>query len=170
MIKKHQKRLTAPKTWPIKRKGIKFITRPNPGKKFEYSISLNTVLKDFIKKTNTTMGLVLKNAGLQIISFSGTREKVPFEIQAGITQGLAYAPFRFSIQLQNLERWDLTYEKETSDDFFFGSSSEQQNKFDLFADKLMRHAIFGVELLLGESFHFDAGFNYKRRQGILKIW
>ena len=61
--------------------------------------------------TLTTMGLVAKNLGTQITSYSGTREKLPFEIQAGITQGLAHAPFRFNITFQNLERWDLTYEK-----------------------------------------------------------
>jgi len=115
-------------------------------------------------KTNTSVGLVLKNMGTQITSFTGTREKVPFEIQAGITQGLAHAPFRFNIQLQHLERWDLTYEMEDNDDFVFGSPSEVENKFDILADKLMRHAVFGVELLLGESFHFDFGYNYKRRQ------
>jgi len=114
--------------------------------------------------TNTFAGLVLKNSGLQLTSFAGTRERVPFEIQAGITQGLAHAPFRFSIQLQHLERWDLSYEVQEEDNFIFGGDPEQVNKFDVFADKLMRHAVFGVEFLLGESFHFDFGYNYKRRQ------
>ncbi len=31
MVKLHLKRLSSPKTWPIKRKGITFISRPNPG-------------------------------------------------------------------------------------------------------------------------------------------
>lgn len=117
-----------------------------------------------LKRTNTSMGLVLKNMGLQITSFSGTRESVPFEIQAGITQALAHAPFRFNIQLQHLERWDLTYEVEEDDNFIFGGQEEVTNRFDIFADKLMRHAVFGVEFLLGESFHLDLGYNYKRRQ------
>ena len=89
---------------------------------------------------------------------------MPFEIQAGITQGLAHAPFRFSIQLQHLERWDLRYELANKDYFIFGADPEEINKFDVLADKLMRHAVFGVEFLLGESFHFDFGYNYKRRQ------
>ncbi|MEX0987167.1 MAG: type IX secretion system protein PorQ [Bacteroidales bacterium] len=114
--------------------------------------------------TNTSAGLVLKNMGLQISSFSGTRERVPFEIQAGFTQGLAHAPFRFSILFQHLERWDLTYETESDDSFFFGGEAPENNRFDMFADKFMRHAIFCVELLLGENFHFDFGYNYKRRQ------
>jgi hypothetical protein len=114
--------------------------------------------------TNTSVGFVLKNMGTQIVSFTGTREKVPFEIQAGITQGLEHAPFRFHIQLQHLERWDLTYEVKEDDSSIFGGAPEVPNQFDAIADKLMRHAVFGVELLLGESFHFDFGYNYKRRQ------
>ncbi len=37
------------------------------------------------------------------------------------------------------------------------------NKFDVFADNVMRHAVIGVELLLGENFHIDMGYNYRRR-------
>jgi len=113
--------------------------------------------------THTSVGLAIRNFGMQIVSFSGTRERVPFEIQAGLTQGLAHAPFRFNIQLQHLERWDLTYEK-TDDNDIFSGEPEVQNRFDLLADQLMRHVVLGVELLLGENFHFDLGYNYKRRQ------
>ncbi len=116
------------------------------------------------RETNTSVGFVLKNMGTQITSYSGTRERVPFEIQAGITQGLAHAPFRFNIQLQHLERWDLTYEMDEDDSDFFGGEPEPANQFDALADKLMRHAIVGVELLLGKNLHFDFGYNYKRRQ------
>ncbi len=116
-----------------------------------------------LRATNTSFGVVLNNLGLQITSFSGTREKVPFEIQAGITQALEHAPFRFSIQFQHLEQWDLTYEKQ-EEETLFGAAPEVDNRFDQFADNFMRHAIFGVELLLGENFHFDLGYNYKRRQ------
>ena len=114
--------------------------------------------------THTTIGLVAKNMGLQITSYTGVREKLPFEIQAGITQGLAHAPFRFSIIYQNLERWDLTYELEDSDNNSTIGDEVEVGGFDVFGDRLMRHLVFGVELLMGENFHFDLGYNYKRRQ------
>ncbi len=112
----------------------------------------------------TTIGFVAKNMGLQITTYTGTREKLPFELQAGITQGLAHAPFRFSIIYQNLERWDLTYEKENTDDFNTTGGETEVGGFDIFGDKLMRHMVFGVEFLLGENIHLDLGYNYKRRQ------
>lgn len=115
-------------------------------------------------RTLTTVGLVVKNFGTQITTYSGTREKLPFEVQAGITQGLAHAPFRFNITFQNLERWDLTYKLPGDDRYNPLSGEVEKSGFDIFGDKLMRHLVFGVEFLLGKNFHADLGYNYKRRQ------
>ncbi len=115
-------------------------------------------------RTLTTVALVAKNLGTQITSYSGTREKLPFELQAGITQGLAHAPFRFSITYQNLERWDLTYKKPGDSDYNSLGGEIERSGFDMFGDKLMRHMVFGVEFLFGKNFHLDMGYNYKRRQ------
>ena len=55
MAKKHLKRLVAPKSWKIKRKGITFVTRPNPGMHSKKnSISINVVLRDMLKYAKTT--------------------------------------------------------------------------------------------------------------------
>lgn len=55
MGKAHLKRLNAPKSWKIKRKGIKFITRPNPGPHSQdRCLSLNIVLRDMLDYASTT--------------------------------------------------------------------------------------------------------------------
>jgi hypothetical protein len=112
----------------------------------------------------TTLGLVVKNVGTQITSYTGRREQLPFEIQAGITQGLAHAPFRFNVTLQHLERWDLTYTVPGQQETISLGNETEKSGFDLFGDKLMRHMVFGVEFLIGKNFHVDLGYNYKRRQ------
>lgn len=54
MGKRHLKRISAPKTWKIKRKGITFTTRPHPGThKLEEGLSLNVILRDLIKIGNS---------------------------------------------------------------------------------------------------------------------
>lgn len=111
--------------------------------------------------TLTTVGLVVKNMGTQITTYTGRRESLPFEIQAGVTQGLAHAPFRFTVTFQHLERWDLTY---TVPDEEEAGNEPEKSGFDMFGDKLMRHLVFGTEFLLGKNFHIDVGYNYKRRQ------
>jgi small subunit ribosomal protein S4e len=54
MVKKHLKTLTVPKTWPIKRKGQKFVIRPNPGKSFTYSMPIALIFKNNLKYCKTT--------------------------------------------------------------------------------------------------------------------
>ena len=117
----------------------------------------------YLSGSLTTFGLVLKNVGLQLTSYSGTREALPFEIQAGVTQGLAHAPFRFTVTFQHLERWDLSYTQE-DESLSFTESVQQSSGFDSFADNLMRHVVLGTEFLLGKNFHIDLGYNYKRRK------
>jgi len=55
MVKNHLTRLTAPKSWPIRRKGIKFITKPSAGAyTLEECIPLNLVLKNLLKYAKTS--------------------------------------------------------------------------------------------------------------------
>jgi hypothetical protein len=103
-------------------------------------------------------GLVIKNIGYQITSYAGeSHQKLPFEIQAGITQALAHAPFRFSLTLRHLEKYDLThnYQDDTSENA--GESSD-------FFENIMRHVIAGVELIPHKNFYVSAGYNYQRRR------
>lgn len=55
MVKKHLPRLTAPTSWPIQRKGIKWVTRPSPGPHpLRSCIPFNLVLKNLLKHAKTT--------------------------------------------------------------------------------------------------------------------
>ena len=55
MVKRHLKRLASKKSWPIKRKEMKYITRPKPsGHKAMLSISLNTILKEMLQIAKST--------------------------------------------------------------------------------------------------------------------
>jgi hypothetical protein len=128
-----------------------------------FGLALDLGASYYLSKSLTSFGLVFKNMGTQITSYTGTREHLPFEIQAGITQGLAHAPFRFSLTFQHLERWDLSYTTE-DDDTSFSNGGSEQSGFDTFADNLMRHVVLGTEFLIGKNFHVDLGYNYKRRK------
>lgn len=123
----------------------------------------------YIPRSLTTFGFVLKNMGAQITSYTGRRESLPFEIQAGITQALAHAPFRFTVTFQHLERWDLTYTVQDNDNLVIAGNETDKSGFDIFGDKLMRHIVFGTEFLLGKNFHLDLGYNYKRRKEMMVI-
>jgi len=128
-----------------------------------FGLALDLGLSYVLPGSLTSFGLVLKNMGVQLTSYTGRREKLPFEIQAGVTQGLAHAPFRFTLTLQHLERWDLSYTLQ-DDGLMFPGSDREPSGFDTFGDNLMRHVVLGTEFLLGENFHVDVGYNYKRRK------
>jgi hypothetical protein len=104
-------------------------------------------------------GMVIRNAGYQVTTYAGEpHQKLPFEIQAGISQKLAHAPFRFSLTLRHLEKFDLTYQ------YNIPSTSENNKASSGFLENTMRHAILGVELIPHKNFYFSAGYNYQRRK------
>ncbi len=105
-------------------------------------------------------GLVIKNIGVQLTTYAGeARQKLPFEIQAGVSQKLAYAPFRLSLTLRHLEKFDLTH------DYLSDASSDEESKKNSgFIENALRHAIVGLEFIPHKSFYLSAGYNYQRRQ------
>ncbi len=105
-------------------------------------------------------GLVIRNLGYQVTTYAGEpRENLPFEIQAGVSQSLAHAPFRFSLTLRHLEKFDLTYQY--TDPSSSGTTKAESSGF---AENLMRHAVIGVELIPSKNFYLSAGYNYQRRR------
>lgn len=104
-------------------------------------------------------GIAVRNAGLQITSYAGEKKQpLPFEIQAGISQRLSYAPLRFSLTLRHLEKFDLTYEY-TKPEIDAGKKTTPE-----FADNILRHVIIGTELIPHKNFYVSAGYNFQRRK------
>ncbi len=69
MTKGHLLRLSAPKSWPIKRKGITWIARPSPGAhSLQGAMPLSVILRSFIKcaKTVKEVKTILLNKGVLI--------------------------------------------------------------------------------------------------------
>jgi hypothetical protein len=109
-------------------------------------------------------GFVIKNAGMQLTTYAGeSREKLPFEIQAGASQKLAHAPFRFSLTLRHLEKFDLTYNYVNNSNPGYTTTTGTKSNSGFF-ENAMRHAIVGVELIPGKNFYVSAGYNYQRRK------
>jgi len=55
MVKQHLKRLASPRTWPIAKKTLTFIARPNPGPhKLEHQIPITVFLRDLVELVTTS--------------------------------------------------------------------------------------------------------------------
>ena len=126
-------------------------------------IAADIGLNWFKKEKFWSASLVIKNIGRQLKTYDdGEQEKLPFEIQAGISKQLPKAPFRFSLILQQLQTWDITYTdpSQTGLDPLTGESkSEKITTFD----KGLRHVILNVEVLLSKNFNLRFGYNFLRR-------
>jgi hypothetical protein len=105
-------------------------------------------------------GLVIKNAGYQVTTYAGEpHQNLPFEIQAGVSQKLAHAPFRFSLTMKHLEKFDLTHQYTAPAPT--GTNTPRSSEF---MENLLRHAVLGVELIPHKNFYISAGYNYQRRR------
>lgn len=107
-------------------------------------------------------GLAIRNIGFQLTTYSGIREKLPFEIIAGISTTLKHAPLKFSLTARHLEKYNLlhTYYEPENNDHMLSKTEE-------IAENIMRHLIFGAELTLTNNFFATAGFNYQRRKELV---
>jgi hypothetical protein len=117
-------------------------------------------------RSGFTASLIARNIGRQLTTYtSGNTEALPFEIQFGISKRLEHLPFRYSILLTNLQKWDLTYYDPAEDNVDpFTGEVKTKSKAGEFADKAMRHVVIGGEFLPTKNFSVRVGYNYQRRQ------
>ena len=120
---------------------------------------------------NFSASFLIRNIDIVMKQYTaGNDEKLPFEIEAGFAFKPKHMPFRFSLGLQHLEQWDLTYTDPNNPpqlvDPLTGDSIKV-SKFKTFGDKLARHMVFGGEILIGKAFSIRMGYNYQRRKEML---
>ena len=123
-------------------------------------IAADLGLSYFSRSGMTVTSLVLRNIGTQITTYydGAAREKIPFDLQFGISQKLLHAPIRFAATMQHLQKWNLAkpeVDKTGKTDVYIE---------DPFAKKFMRHLVLGVELLPSPNFTIRGGYNYGMRQ------
>jgi len=106
--------------------------------------------------------LVFKNLGGQLVKYNEITEKMPWDIQLGITQKLEHAPVRFSVTAHHLNRWDLTIRPIRTTD----TNGREIVKNDNFGTTLLKHFIFGADILPTKNTWFAVGYNYKRKQDL----
>lgn len=108
-----------------------------------------------------SLGIVAKNMGGVLRSYSGNGGLLPFDLQVGFTKKLKYLPFRYNVTAHHLYKWDVRY----SDPNLIDASNsfgevDEPSLFAVTADNLFRHLIFGGEFLLGKKENLKLRFSY----------
>ena len=127
------------------------------------SIISNISTTYYSSENNFNSTLLFKNIGRQIKGYTSLTEKIPFEIQFGISKKLEHLPFRYSIVLNNLNKFDISNDYSLNS-FTNNESGEIEFIDESFAKTILRHIIISGELnLFNDNLYLRGGFNFQRR-------
>jgi hypothetical protein len=98
-------------------------------------------------------GLLAKNMGVQLSTYYGVEEELPFDLQIGITKRLAKAPLGFSLTAQQAHQFAIGYH----DSLLTG------NEKPSFINKLFNHVVLASHIYLGKNIEATIGYNRLRR-------
>lgn len=105
-----------------------------------------------------SFGLLAKNMGAQLSSYSGQREDLPFDVQIGVSKKLFKAPLGFSVTVHQIHQFDLVYEDTT----FNSENNFSANRSAV--NKLFSHFVFATHIYLGSHLQLAVGYNRLRRE------
>lgn len=110
--------------------------------------------------------LVIRNFGMQLTTYAGLKEKLPFEIDLGFSQKLENVPLRWHVTLENLQQWPIATENpaRATNDLNGTQTPEEVGFFS----NIIRHTILGMELFPDKGFNIRLGYSF-RRAAELKI-
>ena len=110
--------------------------------------------------------LVIRNFGMQLTTYAGVKESLPFEIDLGFSQKLENVPLRWHLTFENLQQWPIATEnpaRGTTD--LNGTQTPEEVGF---FSNIIRHTILGLELFPDKGFNIRVGYSF-RRAAELKI-
>ena len=116
------------------------------------ALGVDLGLNYYNEDSEFSASFVLANLGGQVKAFDDKTEKLPFDMLFGFSKRLSHAPIRVSVTLNNLNHW--------SKDYFYNADGSEDN----FSEMLLKHAVFGADLLLGQNFMVSLGYNYRISQ------
>lgn len=106
----------------------------NIGSYNSMAVAADLGLNYYLPETEWSFGLVLKNVGGQVKAYDDNFEKMPLDVQFGITKHLVGSPLRLSLTLVDLNHLDY---------------------------KFINHFIGSAELLLGSNIYVAFGYNFR---------
>ncbi|MFD0988567.1 type IX secretion system protein PorQ [Mariniflexile jejuense] len=106
--------------------------------------------------------LAVRNLGTQITTYAGLNEKLPFEVDFGMSQSLENVPLRWHLTLENLQEWPIARPNpsRTINDL----SGNQTDEKIGFLGQIMRHTIVGAEIFPERGFNIRFGYNFRRAE------
>lgn len=106
--------------------------------------------------------LVIRNIGTQFTAYDETKEQLPLEIIAGISQELENVPIRWHLTLENLQQWNIAFSNPArAESSIDGGITEEKVSF---LNNALRHVVIGAELFPKKGFNIRIGYNFRRAE------
>ena len=100
-----------------------------------------------------------KNLGGQVKKFNDFKDNLPWDIQVGFSKMLGMAPIRLHVTAYELARWSSPYYKIQD----VNNPNSDLIKKESFGSNLLRHLVFGVDILPSNNIYLGLGYNYRTR-------
>lgn len=99
---------------------------------------------------DTNVSLAVRNLGFQLEPYDGKKEKMPVQVNLGISHRLEYVPLELSMTLHDLQKFDIS------------TPTNESGQETGFGRKVIDHVSLGGELFPGRGFNLRLGYNFKR--------
>lgn len=115
-------------------------------------LAVDADLSYYNSEKEFSFGFAFKNIGAQLKPYEDERQKLPWDIQMGLTKRMAHAPIRLSLTAMYLTKWKFDYIDGVEDDVYKGDS---------FFKALVKHFVIGLDYVPSDNFWLGVGFNPK---------
>lgn len=114
-----------------------------------------------IPRKRLALTVVLRNAGVQLASYNGTRESLPLELNVGLSTRFEHVPLRLNLMFDNLQQWDLTYNdpNNVTRDPITGEVVVVE---ETWINNFMRHVVLAAEIAPSKNFNIQLGYHFRR--------
>lgn len=113
------------------------------------AMAVDLGLNYYDDENDFSMSAVAANLGGQVKAFGDHHERLPFNLQFGLSKGLGHAPIRLNVTLVDLTRWSGKY-------YYNASKTPGAGRI------LMNHFCLGVDITPSNLFYIAAGYNFRR--------
>lgn len=99
------------------------------------AVAVDLGLNYYNEEKDFSASIVAKNLGGQLSAYDDEFEKLPADLQCGVTKRLIGSPLRISITATDLTKWDYSF---------------------------FRHLTIGADVILSQQIYIAAGYNFRR--------
>lgn len=105
------------------------------------------------------LAIVATNMGVQLKSYAGQMEELPFDVRIGVSKKLANAPIQFSATYHHLQQFDILYNDIEFNNANFIDNARANNG----VQKFLQHLVMGAQVMIGDRVELSAGYHFLRR-------